>query len=232
MMPYVQGFLDTCGELGVDACALLKIAEPLREYLFDVSSDDYSGNSVGTRSKAEDYNRVAVSRDYKGNVHYPSDFREIPEVQRLHQADGSVKYRVYRRLLTPNQDRVGRKILESFSVVVDSPYKAMRLAKGNVAFDPDTKRLLDSVERSIDGRLANRSLKQFGLHVTKPGIASGLSRVKRTDVQEQAPSMYRLLKRLARLHPGKAKLAVGGALSVPAVGSALYALLNRKRKKQ
>lgn len=243
MTAYERGFMDKCAELGVNPRWLLKAAGPLGEYSFDIEdSTSSSGNGLATRSVEHDYNDIPLAKDYKGVTHYPGPDRGTATIQRLRQPDGSVRYKVTRYFGTPNRDASKRFIDTAISVDVDSPYKAMRLAKGKIELDAGTKTLLDSVQRSTNGRLLSKGApeiagstrfelpKRFGIHVTDPGISKSIKEVRRMTVNAHRINPYKLLRRLARLHPGKAKLVAGGAMAVPAVGSALYAMLHKRRK--
>jgi len=218
--------------------------KPFKVFDFDVGdiipgqTDSTLGNGIMTRSRDVDYNGVRGRMfDYRGNVHYPSDFIEIPEITRLIQSDGSVKYRVTRRIPTSSRDSVGRTITDHFSVIVDNPRDAMRLAKGKASFDPDTGKVLKSVRESVDGFMVTpqdmSDLRRKGIDLGTPvsvpkkfgisvgsGVDNGVKRVKKFNLRVEKANYFKMLRRLARLHPGKAKAIGAAAIGIPALTGA------------
>lgn len=202
---------------------------------FDVGSETTPGsghtygNGITTRSFEKDYHgRHADILDSKGKVVYTGiDGGTAASITRLRQADGSFKYRVDRSFLGRNTDRARRPIKSNISVVVDSPYKAMRLAKGKVRLDPATASLLDKVQR-LKGKHSDSWVpKRFGLDVGL-GVDKGIRDVKKVTIDAHKPNYLKMLK---RFHPkaykaGLLSLTLGGGTA--ALGGLAYALQSKE----
>lgn len=248
MTPYEQGFLSKCAEHGVPedtAFSLMKLA-------VDIGSFDPMAEGVGisTRSRYEDFNNFFASGTK--NPPYESmrgvNFPDKPSITRIRHGDGHLTYRVTRRLATPYSDRAGRPITRNFSVEVDSPLKAMRLAKGKVRFDKNTAGILDHIASSSNGHIADaverarmkgltdakafprENIGRFGLMTSDPGVDRGVKEVIR-GVEKHPIKLGKLLRRLAKLHPRAAKaIAIPLAIGVPTTAGGAVVLSRRHKK--
>lgn len=259
MTRYEYGFLSKCASSGIDlgvSLGMLKRAAITFDFItgdpVDKHETETLGNGIMTRGKGRttDYNGMREKIvDYTGKRHHPSDFTEMPEITRLRQADGSFKYRVTRRLMSPHDDGAGRVINDAFSVVVDSPLKAMRLAKGKVSFDNSTQSLFNKIHQTFGGEMASKASrlrdgeigisnrkyfdipKKFSL--TSDGVDRSIFKVKKVNIDEQKLNYFKVLKRLAKLHPGKTKAiaAAVAALGIGGAGATTAAVVHKKKKR-
>ena len=255
MTRYEQGFLTKCAEYGTP----MHVAFNLMKRAVYIGSFDPMAEGVGlsTKSRNSDFNNFFAS----GTTHPPygstkgAIFTDRPSITRIRHSDGSTTYRVTRRLSTPFEDRARRPITHNFSVEVDSPLKAMRLAKGKVRFDKNTQGILDGIASSttgdildaaekarlqkmdgfldmIRGSTSREGIGRFGL-MAGVGTDPGVTEVIRNSEKHRI-NYVKFLRRLAKLHPGKAKAiaAAVAALGIGGAGATTAAVVHKKKKKR